>query len=236
MENIKNKKALRHEYKQKKKALKLEYKDILKVFRDTVSGFTHMGGGVLAIIGAVFLCIKSDSVGTLVSYLIFGISMFLLFGASTTYHLVTKNSVIKAFHKLDHAMIYVLIAGTYTPLIYRAFSGSVQFWFMFGIWAFTLLGVIFKLFFTGRFRIVSTLLYIIMGWACVFSMKTVSAVLGTGGVMWLISGGLFYTIGGVIYALKWPGKNKEHFGFHEIFHIFVLLGAISLYFTIYLYL
>jgi len=205
-----------------------------KVFRDTVSGFTHMGGAVLAIIGTVFLLLKSDSIGAFITYFIFGLSMFCLFGASATYHLVTKKSVINAFHKLDHAMIYVLIAGTYTPLIYRAFTGTVQFWFMFGIWAFALLGVIFKLFFTGRFRVVSTLLYLIMGWACIFSIKTIFNYLGLSGTIILLAGGLCYTIGGIMYAVKWPGKNKEHFGFHEWFHIFVLLGAMCMYASVYI--
>ena len=206
-----------------------------KVFRDTVSGWTHVGGAILAIIGTVFLAITGSSAGIIAAYIIFGVSMILLFSMSGTYHLVTRESVYKAFRKVDHAMIFVLIAGTYTPMIMQVFSGSFRMWYMIGIWGVALGGVILKLFFVGKFRKLSTLLYVAMGWACIFSIGPVAKALGTGGTILLMLGGLLYTVGAVFYALKWPGKSKV-FGFHEWFHILILLGAMSMYFMIYFYL
>ena len=206
-----------------------------KVFRDTASGWMHVGGAVAAIVGTVFLAITGSSGALIAAYIIFGVSMALLFSASGAYHLITRERVYKAFRKVDHAMIFVMIAGTYTPMILQVFSGSARVWYMAGIWAFALCGIILKLFFAGKFRILSTILYLLMGWVCVFSIKPIAATLGLGGILLLSAGGLFYTMGGVFYALKWPGRGKR-FGFHEWFHILILLGAIAMYFMVYFYL
>ena len=203
-----------------------------KVFRDPVSGFTHMGGAIAAIVGTVFLGIHAKGAAATAAAIIFGISMFLLFGFSATYHLVNgSNRLIQNFRKVDHTMIYIFIAGTYTPLIVAAFSGTMRIVWLCIIWTIAALGLALKLFFTGRFRTLSTILYIAMGWLCVFAFSQLTAILGFWGMFLLILGGVLYTIGAIIYALKWPGKGKV-FGFHEVFHIFVLLGALSMFFAI----
>jgi len=176
-----------------------------------------------------------NSAAKMAAYIIFGMSMILLFSASGTYHLITKESIVRAFRKVDHAMIFVMIAGTYTPLILKAFSGSPRMWYMLGIWLFALSGVSLKIFFAGRFRLFSTIIYLAMGWTCIFAIKPIIEALGPGGSLLLLGGGVFYTVGGVFYALKWPRKGKK-FGFHEVFHILILLGAISMYFMVYFYL
>ena len=206
-----------------------------KVFRDTVSGWTHVGGAIAAIVGTVFLSITGNSAARVAAYIIFGISMVLLFSMSGTYHLITKEKVVRAFQKVDHAMIFIMIAGTYTPLMLRVFSGNERLLYMVGIWTFALGGVALKIFFAGRFRTLSTIIYLAMGWTCIFSIKPIIATLGLGGSLLLLGGGVFYTVGGLFYALKWPGKGKK-FGFHEVFHILILLGAISMYFMVYFYL
>jgi len=194
-----------------------------------------VGGAIAAIVGTIFLSITGNSTARVAAYIIFGMSMILLFSASGTYHLITKESIVKAFRKVDHAMIFVMIAGTYTPLILKAFSGDARIWYMAGIWVFALCGVLLKIFFAGRFRTLSTIIYLAMGWTCIFAIKPIIAALGIGGSLLLLGGGVFYTVGGVFYALKWPGKHNK-FGFHEVFHILILLGAISMYFMVYFYL
>ncbi|OQB14524.1 MAG: hemolysin-III related [Firmicutes bacterium ADurb.Bin193] len=208
-----------------------------KVFRNTVSGFTHLGGAVLAIAGTVFLALgEAGNVERLASFLIFGISMALLFSASATYHLVTGPAgLIRVCHIIDHCMIYVLIAGTYTPIVSVSFTGALKWGYIIGIWAFAFAGILLKAFFTGRFRILSTIIYLVMGWSVIFAIVPLARNLPTGGVVLLLSGGAFYTAGGVIYAAKRPNIFK-YFGFHELFHIFVLLGALAHYFMVLLFL
>ena len=204
----------------------------MKVFRDTVSGFTHLGGAVVSIVGTIFLCLRAGSGAELATFLIFGISMILLFSASASYHLITNMAVADAFRKLDHAMIYILIAGTYTPIVMAVFDASLRLAYMIGIWMFALVGVMLKVFFTGKFRIISTIIYLIMGWSVIFAIVPLVKSLGAGGSIVLTTGGVLYTIGGVIYATKRP-KLWKNFGFHELFHIFVLLGAITMFFVVY---
>jgi len=205
----------------------------MKVFRDTVSGFTHMGGAAVAIVGTVFLCLRANSGVELATFLIFGISMVLAFAASATYHLIRgPQKLIDAFRKLDHAMIYILIAGTYTPVVATSFDSTIRLAYMLGIWGVTAFGVSLKLFFAGKLRILSTILYLAMGWSIIFAIVPLVKAIGTGGSILLLIGGILYTIGGIIYALKRP-RLWKNFSFHELFHIFVLLGAIAMFFTVY---
>lgn len=208
-----------------------------KVFRDTVSGFTHVGGAVAAVVGTVLLALKwGGDVEKLAVYLIFGISMSALFAASATYHLVTgPKRLIRVCHIIDHCMIYVLIAGTYTPIVSIVFSGALKWGYIIGVWAFAAGGIIIKSFLTGRFRTLSTIIYLIMGWSIVFAIVPLVKTLPVGGTVLLLTGGLLYTAGGVIYALKKP-NFAQGFGFHEFFHIFVLLGALAHYFMVYYFL
>lgn len=206
-----------------------------KYFRDTVSGFTHMGGAIAAIIGTIFLVIRAKSGIELFSYILFGISMIMLFSASATYHLTTgPKSLVSIMRKIDHSMIFVLIAGTYTPVVLQAFTGGLKWGYICGLWLVAIVGTTLKIFFTGKFRVLFTIIYILMGWSGTVAILPLSKGLGTNGMIILFLGGLFYTTGGIIYALKKP-KLWNGFGFHELFHIFVLLGAIAMFFVIYLY-
>ena len=207
-----------------------------KVFRDTVSGMTHLVAAVIAIVGTVFLVTTSNG-GTaeVVPKLIFGLSMVLLFAASATYHLVRgPEELINILKKIDHSMIYVLIAGTYTPVISICFTGVLQLIYIVGIWVFALLGVIFKIFYAGRFRIVSTILYIIMGWSIIFAIVPLARSVGANGLILLFSAGASYTIGAIFYMLKKPNISKN-FGFHELFHVLIILAAGAFYALIFLY-
>jgi channel protein, hemolysin III family len=207
-----------------------------KTFRDTVSGMIHFVAAIIAIAGTVFLCTTSNG-GTaeIVPKLIFGLSMVLLLAASAAYHLVRgPEKLISRLKKIDHSMIYVLIAGTYTPVVSVCLTGTLRLSYIVGIWVFALLGVIFKIFYAGRFRIVSTILYIIMGWSIVFAISPLARVVGTGGLILLLSGGVLYSIGAIFYMLKRPNISKN-FGFHELFHVLIVLAAGAFYAFILVY-
>ncbi len=197
-----------------------------KIFRDTVSGMTHLAAAVAAIVGTVFLGTTSQGgVAEVAPKLIFGISMVLLFTASATYHLVLgPERLIRVLKKIDHGMIYVLIAGTYTPVVSLCFAGGLRLGYIVGIWTLALLGVIFKVFYAGRFRYISTILYVLMGWAIIFAIKPLYQEVGMGGILLLLIGGLFYSLGAVFYAIKKPNISKN-FGFHELFHVLIILAA-----------
>jgi len=205
---------------------------VLAIFRDKVSGFTHMGGAVLAVVGTVFLCMTAESAGELAAYIIYGLSLILLLSTSATYHLVSehKTKLIAAFRKADHAMIFALIAGSYTPLLVKCFADDVKFMqiSLAAMWSAVAIGVTLKIFFTGKLRWLSTILYLALGWIAVGVIKPLWNVLGLWGMFWLFLGGAAYTTGAVMYALKKP-KMVKNFGFHDLFHILVLVGAASHY-------
>ena len=207
-----------------------------KIFRDTVSGMTHLVAAVVAIIGTVFVCTSSNGdTAEIVSKLIFGLSMILLLAASATYHLVLgPEKLIAILKKIDHSMIYVLIAGTYTPVITVCFTGALQLGYIIGIWVLALIGVVFKIFYAGRFRMVSTILYILMGWSIIFAITPLARVVRTGGMVLLFTGGILYSIGAIFYILKKPNFSKN-FGFHELFHVLIILAAAAFYAFIYVY-
>ncbi len=191
---------------------------------------THGLGCVLAIPGLVLLVHKANGNGStieLTSYIIFGISMMLLFLCSTLYHTVP---VYKSFFKkLDHSAIFLLIAGTYTPIALIAIGGKLG-WTIFWVeWILTLFGVILKQFFVYRFKALSLLIYIGMGWLVIFAYKPVLAHIGTEGFLTLLTGGILYTFGTYFY------KNKRIPYNHAIWHLFVLAGCMAMFMSIYLY-
>lgn len=208
--------------------------------REPINGLTHLFGAILSFVGLLAMVIKAsttaDSTLTIVSVIIFGISMTLLYAASATYHLVVAKAHVIAFlRRLDHSMIFVLIAGTYTPLCLISLSGMTG-WVLFTIIsAIAVAGVSFKLIWFHAPRWLSTALYIAMGWIVVFFSSSLAPVLGTNGMALLIIGGLIYTVGAFIYWLKPKFMNFKHFGFHEIFHIFILLGSLFHFLCVYLY-
>ncbi|BFT95230.1 MAG: hemolysin III family protein [Minisyncoccus archaeiphilus] len=210
--------------------------------KDPISGYSHIVGGILAIVGTIFLLIASINTNQwdkIFPFLIFGLSMIMLYFSSGLYHLFGKNAEeVDIFRKIDHAMIYILIAGTYTPLCLIALKGMLGTASFITIWIIAIFGistVFFKKFWAKMPRWGSTGIYILMGWISIFLIYPLSKTVSSEGIMWLIIGGAFYTIGAVIYALKKPNPFKG-FGFHEIFHIFVLLGTASHFWCIFHYL
>ncbi|MFT5915183.1 MAG: hemolysin III [Bacteroidia bacterium] len=193
---------------------------------------THAIGLALSIIALPFLIIRANQIGSwleIVSFGVFGVSMIVLYAASTFYHNSTNEARRKKLNIFDHASIYVLIAGTYTPLVLVTLHGTVG-WVLFGVtWGFALVGVILKLFFTGKYDLVSTIMYVLMGWIIVFAIKPLIANLATLGLYWLFAGGISYTIGAILY--KWKGLKYNH----AIFHVFVLLGTFCHFISVYIY-
>ena len=194
--------------------------------------WSHAVGIFLSIIALVLLIVKAvgqNNVWMMVSFPIFGISLIVLYLASTLYHASKhpeKRFKLKIF---DHAAIYVLIAGTYTPFTLVSLNGEIG-WFIFSVvWAIAFAGIILKLFFTGRFKVISTAMYVLMGWIIIFYFKELTANLNSDGVFYLILGGVFYTIGAILYSIK---KIKFN---HAIFHFFVLAGSFSHFLSVYLY-
>lgn len=212
-----------------------------KIFREPVNGFTHLFGAIVSFVGLIALLYKviiSKPVTNLkiTSVIIFGVSLIFLYTASSVYHLVnSSDKVIKFLRKLDHSMIFVLIAGTYTPICLIVLEGSLRWGIFIAVWSMAVLGVLFKMVWFNMPRWLSTLFYILMGWFVVLFINPVSNTISIGGMTWLILGGIFYTVGGIIYALKWPKFNFKFMGFHEIFHIFILLGSFSHYMCIFKY-
>ena len=193
---------------------------------------THFIGLIISIIALVLLIINAARYGNiwhLTSFTIFGSSLILLYAASTLYHYSKKPELRKKLNILDHAAIYVLIAGTYTPFALVVLHGTVG-WIIFGVsWGLAFTGIIFKLFYTGRFDKISTIAYVLMGWIIIFAIKPLIENLPIEGVRWLAAGGIFYTVGALLYSM-----NRIRYN-HAIFHIFVLLGSFSHFMAIYFY-
>ncbi|KGA96576.1 hemolysin [Alkalihalobacillus alcalophilus ATCC 27647 = CGMCC 1.3604] len=208
--------------------------------REPINGLTHLVGAVLSFVALLAMVIKvtltDPTVLNISAIIIFGISMILLYASSATYHMVmAKDHVIAFLRRLDHSMIFVLIAGSYTPFCLIALNG-VTGWTIFGIvTTLAVLGVIFKMTWFNCPRWLSTALYIGMGWIIIFAFSPLADVLSTMGLFLLILGGVFYTIGGIIYALKPKQFEFKHFGFHEIFHIFIMLGTTAHFLSVFLY-
>jgi len=205
--------------------------------RDPLSSYTHFIGLMLAVMGTFIMLLKilsGDFHGAQLSGLIFCLSLAGLYGASSLYHFVNGTvEVIKRLRKLDHSMIYVLIAGSYTPLLYAILPEPKNYILLGLIWFLALSGIIMKLFWIEAPRALSAILYILMGWFIAIDFPALGE-LPIGAVTLLASGGVLYTIGGVIYAIKKPNINKM-FGFHEIFHIFVMAGSLCHYLMVLLY-
>ncbi|OUR91091.1 hemolysin III family protein [Flavobacteriales bacterium 34_180_T64] len=196
---------------------------------EQLNAWSHGVGAALGIAGLVLLIVFSaeDRPYSLFSVIVYGISIIILFLASTFYHAVKGEKRKHYFRIVDHISIYLLIAGTYTPVLLISLSESLGWPLFWTVWGIAAFGVILKLFFTGKYELFSTLLYLVMGWLIVFDFLNLSDALGSDGILWLFAGGLFYTIGIVFYAL-----HKVPY-FHVIWHVFVLAGAICHFFMIF---
>lgn len=193
--------------------------------------YSHALGVLLGILGLFFLIDKTDHTKSfyLFSVIVYGLSIIILFFASTLYHAISRPVLKQKFRVADHISIYLLIAGTYTPVLLIMLPNSLGWPLLYAVWGIALFGVILKIFFTGKFEIFSTVLYLIMGWLIVFDFSTLQELMNPNGISWLFAGGLFYTIGIIFYAVEKIPYN------HVIWHFFVLAGAISHFMMVYYY-
>lgn len=193
---------------------------------------SHAVGLVLSIAALVLLVVFSSIYGSawhIVSFSIYGASLIVLYSASTFYHYVQSPKLRHRLNIFDHSAIYVLIAGTYTPFTLVVLKGWVG-WTIFGVsWGLALAGIILKLFFTGKYDKISTFAYVLMGWVVIFAIKPLVSNLPFEGLMWLLAGGISYTVGAILYSIKNLKYN------HAIFHIFVLLGSFAHFIAVFFY-
>jgi hemolysin III len=208
-----------------------------KSLKDPMSGLTHFMGIVLGIAGLILLVYPAAMAGKIwhvVSFAIFGATVILLYTASTLYHwlpLSPKHTAL--LRKFDHSMIFLLIAGTYTPLCLVPLRGPWG-WSMFGsIWGLAILGMGFKFIWFEAPRWLSTAIYVVMGWLVMVPIWPLVHLVPLAGLGWLLAGGLSYTGGSIIYGRKKPDPWPGVFGFHEIFHVFVLLGTLCHFWMMY---
>lgn len=225
-----------------KQGTSCEIKPTLQItIREPGSAITHLVGMLLSLFGAVPLLIKASlHHGTygLFTMSIFMISMVLLYGASATYHSVNlSGEALMPFKRMDHMMIFVLIAGSYAPTCMMVLERSLGYRLLTAVWSIALLGMIFKLFWVTCPKWLSSVLYISMGWVVIFAVKPLYQALPLPAFLWLLAGGIVYTVGGVLYALKLKVFNSRHknFGSHEIFHLFVMGGTLCHYIFTYFY-
>ncbi|MGL4791432.1 MAG: PAQR family membrane homeostasis protein TrhA [Anaerotignaceae bacterium] len=197
--------------------------------REPVSALTHFAGFLVAIPVFIILLIisaKEASIYHVVSFAIFGVSVLMLYGASTVYHgLRLSAEKVAILRRVDHMMIFVLIAGTYTPVCLISLKGVWGWTLLCLVWGFALGGIILKAVWFNAPRWLSTAIYVIMGWLVVFAFYPLGKAVPVSGILTLLAGGISYTVGAVVYALKKPWFNFKGFGFHEVFHLFVLLGT-----------
>lgn len=203
--------------------------------RDPMSALTHFIAFLAAIFATPVLIVHAAETGAdrdhLVSLSIFMLSMVLLYGASTAYHTFSLTEKgCRTLKKLDHTMIFYLIAGSYTPVCVVALQ---NYRLLALVWALAVAGTVFKLCWVCCPKWVSSVIYIAMGWSCLTAMPQIIAALDKWGFFWLLLGGIFYTVGGVLYALKPKCLEGKRFGIHEFFHVFVMAGSVCHYVFMY---
>lgn len=199
---------------------------------ESINIFSHALGLFLSVFALVLLFLRARQNGgalEIFSFTVFGAGLISLYAASTFYHSASSPRFRTRMRVIDHATIYLLIAGTYTPFALITLGGTIG-WTLFTVsWAMALTGIFLKLFFTGQYERVSTLMYVFMGWIVIFVVEPIIESLPTQGLYWLVSGGLAYTLGAVIYSMQ-----KIHFN-HAIFHLFVLIGSFCHFMAVYFY-
>jgi hemolysin III len=191
--------------------------------RDPVSGYSHLAGLVLAAIGAVFLLARGSSLAT---HALYAACLVALYAASSAYHLVPgSDAVTRALRKLDHGAIFLMIAGTCTPLFARAFDGRVRVAMLATIWGLAAAGIVMRVLWMHAPRALYTAMYLAMGWLVVVQGPRAFGALPGAVVALVVAGGVTYTLGAIVYATKRPNPWPPHFGFHEIWHLFVMGGS-----------
>lgn len=202
---------------------------IIMNWKDPISALTHLIGLILCIPFVVMLIYEAQkraAIWHIVSFAVFGTALLLLYAASTLYHMLPlseKYSTI--FKRIDHMMIFVLIAGTYTPVCLVSLHGFWG-WTLFCIvWGFAAAGIIFKIFWINAAPWISAAIYVAMGWVALIVFLPLIRAVPVGGIILVLAGGLTYTVGAVVYSIKWPSIKKKLFGSHELFHLFVMGGS-----------
>jgi hemolysin III len=200
---------------------------MLKKLREPVNSLTHWAGAILALAGLIALLIVGWGTPIkVISLIIYGASLIFLFSASATYHMVqAKDKALEIFRKIDHAAIFCLIAGTYTPFCINAFTGFWKWGMLSIIWSLALIGIVVKMYIIRAPRWLNAGIYVIMGWMAVGASGEFLTTLPAWVLTWLIIGGVVYTLGAVVYSTKMFNFVPGVFGFHEVWHIFVLLAA-----------
>lgn len=199
---------------------------------EKINVITHAFGFLLSVIAFIFFIKKSielQNLGYAISTIVYAVSLMVLYAASTGYHSAKRRKLRARLNIFDHAAIYILIAGTYTPFTLITLKGTLGYILFSIVWAVAVVGVILKLFYTGKFKLLSTIMYVAMGWIVIFAIKPLLENLPTNGIWLLFAGGFFYTLGAVLFMF-----DKLKFN-HAIFHVFVLLGSISHFLVIYFY-
>ena len=196
--------------------------------RDPVSGLIHLGAAVVALFGLIALLVLGRGNATRqVSLFIYGLSLILLFSASAAYHLVnSRPEVIKRLRRADHSAIYLLIAGTYTPICLSFFTGFWRWGPLTIVWIAAVVGVTVKLFIMAP-RWVSALIYLLMGWLSLLAARAILSAMPTSAIAWLVAGGVLFSVGAVVYLTKRPDPWPGVFGSHEVWHIFVIFGCLA---------
>ena len=202
---------------------------VTRGLREPVSGLMHLGGAAAAAAGLVVLLVLGrDNPWKELALAVYGVSLVLMFAASAAYHLIQTSPQIGRFLRtLDHSAIYLLIAGTYTPVCLHFFSGFWRWGLLAIIWSMALIGIAVKLFILGAPRWITAGIYLLMGWLALLAVKPMFLAMPTSALVWLLLGGLFFTVGAVVYMTRRPDFYPGVFGFHELWHIFVILGCLS---------
>lgn len=215
-------------------------KKILRYIREPVNSITHGVGAVLSLAGLILLlseAIQQGSLDQILAFSLFGLSMVLLYTASSLYHaLPVKEKTLELLRKLDHSMIYILIAGTYTPICLLVLEGGWKWGLFATIWTLAAIGIVKKFLWMNAPRWLSTFFYLAMGWLAVLLFPTLMDKLPPGFLIWIAAGGIAYSTGALVYGFKRPNPIPYWFGHHEIWHLFVLAGTFSHFWAIYQYL
>ena len=202
---------------------------MFRKMREPVNGLTHLGGAIASTGGLIaLLLIGWQGLEKIISLFVYGLSLIGLFAASATYHLAdVRPKIQEILRKVDHSAIFILIARTYTPFCINAFTGFWRWGLLSIIWSLAVIGILVKVFTISAPRWLSAGIYVVMGWLCFAAIGEMLVTLPIFALTWLIAGGVIYTLGALVYITKvmnfWPGK----FGYHEVWHIFVLLGAMA---------
>ncbi len=208
--------------------------------REPINALTHIAGAFASLVGLILLVVFASIYAEawhIVSFSIFGATLLMMYTASSLYHAMNLSEKgIANMRRIDHVMIFLLIAGTYTPFCLVPLRGAWGWTLFILVWSMALIGIVLKIFFMNIPRWVSTAIYLVMGWICLAAIYPLSKTLETASLIWLITGGLFYSVGAVIYGLKRPNPYPNFLGFHEIWHLFVLAGSFCHFWSVFRYL